>query len=140
MIHLLPERDRDRDQVAVGCARPGRSRIRPRPNSASSCSLLARPQLAGCAGSLRQEMPEALTLMRVGISGQLAKTLGSTNPCESMIENVRYTQRNVSAGQGRRHAQALDGGRHARRQAAVPQDYQLPRPRPFVVAVERHAL
>jgi len=33
--------------------------------------------------------------MRLGISGQLAKTLPSTNPCESMIEIVRYTQRNV---------------------------------------------
>ena len=33
--------------------------------------------------------------MRLGIGGQLAKTLCSTNPCESMIEIVRYTQRNV---------------------------------------------
>jgi len=47
------------------------------------------------AASLREGMPETLTLMRLGISGQLAKTLCSTNPCESMIEIVRYTQRNV---------------------------------------------
>ena len=40
-------------------------------------------------------MDETLTLMRLGITGQLAKTLCSTNPCESMIEIVRYTQRNV---------------------------------------------
>jgi hypothetical protein len=33
--------------------------------------------------------------MRLGITGNLAKTLSSTNPCESMIEIVRYTQRNV---------------------------------------------
>jgi putative transposase len=33
--------------------------------------------------------------MRLGISGSLAATLSSTNPCESMIEIVRYTQRNV---------------------------------------------
>lgn len=37
--------------------------------------------------------------MRLGISGQLAKTLGSTNPCESMIEIVRRTQRNVKSWQ-----------------------------------------
>ncbi|MDQ3675271.1 MAG: IS256 family transposase, partial [Actinomycetota bacterium] len=30
---------------------------------------------------------------------QLAKTLCSTNPCESMIEIVRYTQRNVKRWQ-----------------------------------------
>jgi putative transposase len=47
------------------------------------------------AGSLREGMPETLTLMRLGITGQLAKSLCSTNPCESMIEIVRYTQRNV---------------------------------------------
>jgi len=37
--------------------------------------------------------------MRLGISGQLAKTLSSTNPCESMIEIVRHTQRNVKSWQ-----------------------------------------
>jgi hypothetical protein len=33
--------------------------------------------------------------MRLKITGNLAQTLCSTNPCESMIEIVRYTQRNV---------------------------------------------
>jgi transposase-like protein len=47
------------------------------------------------AGSLREGLDDTLTLMRLGIGGQLAKTLCSTNPCESMIEIVRYTQRNV---------------------------------------------
>jgi hypothetical protein len=44
-------------------------------------------------------MDETLTLMRLGIDGQLAKTLCSTNPCESMIEIVRYTPRNVKRWQ-----------------------------------------
>ena len=47
------------------------------------------------AGSLREGLDDTLTLMRLGITGRLAKTLCSTNPCESMIEIVRYTQRNV---------------------------------------------
>jgi transposase-like protein len=51
------------------------------------------------AASLREGMRETLTLMRLGIGGQLAKTLCSTNPCESMIEIVRYTQRNVKRWQ-----------------------------------------
>jgi putative transposase len=51
------------------------------------------------AGSLREGMDDTLTLMRLGIDGQLAKTLSSTNPCESMIEIVRYTQRNVKRWQ-----------------------------------------
>ncbi len=44
-------------------------------------------------------MGETLTLMRLGITGQLSKTLCSTNPCESMIEIVRRTQRNVKRWQ-----------------------------------------
>jgi putative transposase len=51
------------------------------------------------AASLREGMQDTLTLMRLGIDGQLAKTLCSTNPCESMIEIVRHTQRNVKRWQ-----------------------------------------
>jgi putative transposase len=51
------------------------------------------------AASLREGMSETLTLMRLGIDGQLAKSLCSTNPCESMIEIVRSTQRNVKRWQ-----------------------------------------
>ena len=51
------------------------------------------------ASSLREGIDDTLTLMRLGIGGQLAKTLCSTNPCESMIEIVRYTQRNVKRWQ-----------------------------------------
>ena len=51
------------------------------------------------AASLREGISETLTLMRLGIGGQLAKSLCSTNPCESMIEIVRHTQRNVKRWQ-----------------------------------------
>ena len=49
----------------------------------------------GAAGSLREGMEETLTLSRLGVAGSLKRTLESTNPCESMIEIVRRTQRNV---------------------------------------------
>ena len=45
--------------------------------------------------SLREGLKDTLTLLQLEITGQLSKTLCSTNPCESMIEIVRYTQRNV---------------------------------------------
>lgn len=48
------------------------------------------------AASLREGLEDTLTLMRLGITGQLAKTIASTNPCESMIEIVRSTQRRVT--------------------------------------------
>jgi putative transposase len=49
----------------------------------------------GAAGSLREGMEETLTVIRLGIRGKLRRTLESTNPCESMIDTVRTTQRNV---------------------------------------------
>jgi putative transposase len=49
----------------------------------------------GAAGSPREGMEETLTLTRLGVTGSLKRTLESTNPCESMIEIVRRTQRNV---------------------------------------------
>ena len=49
----------------------------------------------GAAASLREGLEETLTLQRLGITGQLKRTLESTNPIESMIEIVRRVQRNV---------------------------------------------
>ena len=49
----------------------------------------------GAAASLREGLQETLTVTRLGVTGKLKKTLASTNPCESMIECVRRTSRNV---------------------------------------------
>ena len=43
----------------------------------------------------REGLEETLTLNRLGIGGSLKRTLESTNPCESMIECVRRSSRNV---------------------------------------------
>src|SRR5947209_11416380 len=91
---LLPERDRPtvraRMRAAWSLANPELAEQR--------LGLLASElerSWPDAAGSLREGMQDTLTLMALGITGQLAKTLSSTNPCESMIEIVRYTQRNV---------------------------------------------
>jgi transposase-like protein len=49
----------------------------------------------GAAASLREGMAETLTVTRLKVTGKLKKTLASTNPCESMIECVRRSSRNV---------------------------------------------
>ena len=43
----------------------------------------------GAAGSLHEGLEETLSLTRLGIRGNLKRTLESTNPCESMIEICR---------------------------------------------------
>lgn len=49
----------------------------------------------GAAASLREGLDETVTLQRLGVRGSLKQTLASTNPCESMIECVRRSSRNV---------------------------------------------
>jgi putative transposase len=95
---LLPERDRPtvraRMRAAWSLTDPELARQR--------LELLASEldrTWPDAAGSLREGMHDTLTLMRLGITGKLATTLCSTNPCESMIEIVRSTQRNVKRWQ-----------------------------------------
>ena len=86
-----PARDPGQDPRRVGAQGPRAGRAAARAARLRARAHAGRTPPARCARAL----PETLTLMRLGITGQLAKTLCSTNPCESMIEIVRYTQRNV---------------------------------------------
>ncbi|MGB3911014.1 MAG: IS256 family transposase [Pseudolysinimonas sp.] len=136
---LLPERDRD--QV----------RARMRATWSLTDPELARQRLEllaaeldrswpDAARSLREGLDDTLTLMRLGITGQLVKTLCSTNPCESMLEIVRYTQRNVKRwhdGDMRRRwtaAGMLVAEQQFRRIIGYRDLAQL------VIAIERHTL
>ncbi len=136
---LLPERDRDavraRMRVAWSLTDPELAKQR--------LELLAgelERTWPDAASSLREGMHDTLTLMRLGITGNLAQTLCSTNPCESMIEIVRYTQRNVKRwhdGDMRKRwtaAGMLVAEQQFRRIIGYRDLAQL------VVAIERHAL
>jgi transposase-like protein len=49
----------------------------------------------GAAASLREGLPETLTVLRLGVAPTLARTLRSTNAIESMIEICREHAKNV---------------------------------------------
>jgi transposase-like protein len=136
---LLPERERPmvRTRMRAAWALTGPELARQR------LELLAGEldrTWPDAAGSLREGMDDTLTLMRLGITGQLATTLCSTNPCESMIEIVRYTQRNVKRWQ--------DGDMRKRWTAAgmLVAEQQFRRVIGYrelaklVIAIERHAI
>jgi transposase-like protein len=136
---LLPERDRDTIRARMRAAWA----LTDADLAEQKLQLLAAEldrSWPDAAASLREGMAETLTLMRLGITGQLAKTLCSTNPCESMIEIVRYTQRNVKRWR--------DGDMRKRWTAAgmLVAEQQFRRIIGYrdlaklVIAVERHAL
>jgi putative transposase len=136
---LLPERDRPQILVRIRGAWALTDHHLARERLELLASELDRTW-PDAAASLREGMDDTLTLMRLGITGQLAKTLCSTNPCESMIEIVRYTQRNVKRWQ--------DGDMRKRWTAAgmLVAEQQFRRIIGYrdlaklVIAIERHAL
>lgn len=91
----------------------------------------------GAAASLREGLEETLTVTRLGVRGALKKTLASTNPCESMIDTVKRTSRNVKRWQNGdmclrwTAAGMLEAQRQFRRVTGYPQLAKL------AVAVER---
>jgi len=136
---LLPERDRDqvRGRIRAAWALTDAELAEQRLELLASELDRTWPD---AAGSLREGLHDTLTLMRLGITGRLAQTLCSTNPCESMIEIVRHTQRNVKRWQ--------DGDMRKRWTAAgmLVAEQQFRRIIGYrdlaklVIAVERHAL
>src|SRR6188472_2991044 len=136
---LLPERDREQVRARMRAAWS----LTDDELATQRLELLASEldrTWPDAAGSLREGMADTLTLMRLGITGNLAATLCSTNPCESMIEIVRYTQRNVKRWQ--------DGDMRKRWTAAgmLVAEQQFRRIIGYrdlatlVIAIERHAL
>jgi len=95
---LLPERDRPKVLARIRGAWALKNPAEAEQRLEALASELER-SWPDAGTSLREGMPETLTLMRLGITGRLAKSLSSTNPIESMIEIVRHTQRNVKRWQ-----------------------------------------
>jgi putative transposase len=94
VMHHLPERDRPPIKARLRRAWAETDHHRALEQLQRLADELDRTH-PGAAGSLREGMEETLTVIRLGIRGKLKRTLESTNPCESMIDCVRLTQRNV---------------------------------------------
>jgi putative transposase len=94
VLDHLPDRDRDLVKRRLRRAWAESDYQRALEQLTTLASELERSH-PGAAGSLREGMAETLTVTRLGVKGKLRKTLASTNPCESMIECVRRTARNV---------------------------------------------
>jgi putative transposase len=98
VLDLLPERDRPRVLSRIRGAWALKDATQAETQLEALAAELER-SWPDAASSLREGMAETLTLMGLGITGRLAKSLSSTNPIESMIEIVRHTQRNVKRWQ-----------------------------------------
>ena len=98
MLEHLPERDRPAIQARLRRAWATDNHMLGLDGLRLLADELDRSH-PGAAASLREGLEETLTLTRLGIGGQLRRTLQSTNPIGSMIEIVRRTSRNVKRWQ-----------------------------------------
>ena len=98
MLEHLPERDRPAVRRRLRRAWERDDHLRAEEELRLLVSELERSH-PGAAASLTEGLEETLTVTRLGVRGQLRRTLASTNPCESMIECVRRSARNVKRWQ-----------------------------------------
>jgi len=80
---------------AAAAARVGTRRSTARLGRASALAAEQERSHPGATASLREGLEETLTVTLLGVNRALKRTLESTNPCESMIECVRRSSRNV---------------------------------------------
>ncbi len=98
VLEHLPERDRAAVKRRLRQAWKLDDHAAARERLSSLAGELDRSH-PGAAASLREGLEETLTVTRLGVRGGLKRTLASTNPCESMIECVRRSSRNVKRWQ-----------------------------------------
>ncbi len=98
VLDHLPERDRPQVKARLRRAWAEDNHDRALEQLQALAGELERSH-PGAAASLREGIAETLTTTRLGVKGRLKDTLQSTNPCESMIETVRRTSRNVKRWQ-----------------------------------------
>ncbi len=98
VLDHLPERDRPQVKARLRRAWADDEHDRALDQLQLLASELERSH-PGAAASLKEGLTETLTITRLKVKGRLKQTLQSTNPCESMIETVRHTSRNVKRWQ-----------------------------------------
>src|SRR3954451_22530228 len=98
VLEHLPERDRPLVRRRLRAAWTLDDHDRALDQLRALASELAHSH-PGAAASLREGLQETLTVTRLQVRGRLKRTLASTTPCESMIETVRRTSRNVKRWQ-----------------------------------------
>jgi putative transposase len=98
VLDHLPERDRPQVKRRLRRAWADDDHDRARAQLGALVSELGRTH-PGAAASLEEGLEETLTVTRLGVRQALKRTLASTNPCESMIECMRRSHRNVKRWQ-----------------------------------------
>ena len=79
------------------------------------------------ATSVREGLDETLTVLGVGLSERLQRSLATTNAIESLLSRTRHVQRHVKRWRGGDDGAALGGRRGARSGEGVPPGARMSR-------------
>lgn len=97
--HLPKSRQPQVDAVMRQAYRSGSSDAA-RKQLRSLAAALEREGQDGAAASVREGLEETLTVLKLGLSGALARSLATTNCVESLLSTVRRVMRNVKRWRG----------------------------------------
>jgi transposase-like protein len=97
--HLPKSRQAQVDAVMRQAYRSGSSDAA-RKQLRSLAAALEREGQDGAAASVREGLEETLTVLKLGLSGALARSLATTNCVESLLSTVRRVMRNVKRWRG----------------------------------------
>lgn len=97
--HLPKSRQAQVDAVMRQAYRSGSSEAA-RKQLRSLAAALEREGQDGAAASVREGLEETLTVLKLGLSGALARSLATTNCVESLLSTVRRVMRNVKRWRG----------------------------------------
>ena len=97
--HLPKSRQAQADAVMRQAYRSGSSGAA-RKQLRSLAAALEHEGHDGAAASVREGLEETLTVLKLGLSGALARSLATTNCVESLLSTVRRVMRNVKRWRG----------------------------------------
>lgn len=97
--HLPKARQAQVDAVMRQAYRSGSSDAA-RKQLRTLAAALEREGQDGAAASVREGLEETLTVLKLGLSGSLARSLATTNCVESLLSTVRRVMRNVKRWRG----------------------------------------
>ena len=79
------------------------------------------------AASVREGLDDTLTVLGLGLSERLQRSLATTNAIESLLSRTRHVQRNVKRWRGGDDGAALGGRQRARSREGVPSGERMQR-------------
>lgn len=119
ILDHLPERERPAAQAVVRRAYQAAD-IKTATRLLTALATRLEREHPSAAASVREGLEETLTVMTLGLSPRLQRSLATTNAAERLLSRTRHVKRNVKRWRGRTDDAPLGRGGHPRSRHRLP--------------------